>query len=78
MDLFVALDLHKADDGKQRGRVHIRKELAERAGIWVNTHTMDGKLDPLTRLHHVIPLAKLVKEAPAPAALRSPRGSGGG
>jgi hypothetical protein len=40
------------------GRVHLLKELAERAKIQLNTHTMDGKLDPLTRLHHVIQIAK--------------------
>jgi hypothetical protein len=68
MDLVVSIDMKEIEDGKRVGRVHIRKELAERAEIQLNTHTMDGKLDPLTRLHHVIPLAKYMPAAPAPAA----------
>ena len=63
MDLVVSIDMKKTDDGKRVGRVHLLKELAERAEIQLNTHTMDGKLDPLTRLHHVIPLANHVKDA---------------
>jgi hypothetical protein len=69
MDLVVAIDMQKTDDGKRVGRVHIRKELAERAEIQLNTHSLDGKLDPLTRLHHVIPVAKYLK---APAATAKP------
>ncbi len=70
MDLVVSIDMKDAGDGKRVGRVHIRKELAARAEIRLNTHTMDGKLDPETRLHHVIPLAKYMPAAPAakPAA----------
>lgn len=68
MDLVVSIDMRQADDGKHTGRVHIRKELARRAEIQLNTHTMDGKLDPLTRLHHVIPIAKHLKHAAAPTA----------
>ena len=68
MDLVVSIDMVKSEDGKRVGRVHIRRELAERAEIQLNTHTMDGKLDPLTRLHHVIPLAKYMPAAAAPAA----------
>jgi hypothetical protein len=68
MDLVVSIDMRQADDGKRVGRVHIRKEMARRAEIQLNTHTMDGKLDPLTRLHHVIPIAKHLKNAAAPAA----------
>jgi len=29
------------------------------------THTLDGNLDPLTRLHHVISIAKYMDAAPA-------------
>ena len=65
MDLVVSLDMVKTDDGKRVGRVHILRTLAERAEIQLNTHTMDGKLDPLTRLHHVIPLAKYLSPARA-------------
>jgi hypothetical protein len=68
MDLVVSIDMTKIDGGKRVGRVHIRKELAKRAEIQLNTHTMDGKLDPLTRLHHVIPIAKYMDGAPAAPA----------
>lgn len=68
MDLVVSLDMVKTDGGKRVGRVHIRKDLAERAEIWLNTHTMDGKMDPLTRLHHVIAVGRYMKNAPAAGA----------
>ena len=61
MDFVVSIDMRETNDGKTVGRVHLRKEWAARAEIWLNTHTMDGKLDPLTRLHHVIPIAKHMK-----------------
>ena len=65
MDLVVSIDMVKTDDGKRVGRVHILRTLAERAEIQLNTHTKDGNLDPLTRLHHVIPLAKYLPPARA-------------
>lgn len=68
MDLVVSIDLTKIDGGHRVGRIHLRKEFAERAEIRLNTHTMDGKMDPLTRLHHVIPIAKYMNSAPAAAA----------
>ena len=58
MDLVVSIDMVKADSGKRVGRVHLLKELAERATIQLNTHSMDGNIDGLTRLHHLIPIAK--------------------
>ena len=67
MDLVVSIDMIKTDGGKRVGRVHLLKELAERAAIQLNTHTLDGKLDRFTRLHHVIPIAKYLKDAPAAA-----------
>lgn len=63
MDLVVSLKLDPAADGSRVGRVHLLREWAERAEIQLNTHTMDGKLDPLTRLHHVIAIGKYL---PAP------------
>jgi hypothetical protein len=57
MDLAVSVDMAEIEDGKRVGRVHLRQDLAERAEIRLNTHTMDGQMDPLTRLHHVIPIA---------------------
>jgi hypothetical protein len=68
MDLVVSIGMTDTGDGKRVGRVHVLKELAERAEIRLNTHTMDGKMDPLTRLHHVIPIAKHVKGVPAAGA----------
>ena len=42
-DLVVGIELHKADDGKRVARVHLRKEWADRAEIWLHTNSMDGK-----------------------------------
>jgi len=72
MDLVVSFNMDKTADGKRVGRVHILKELAERAQIQLNTHTKDGKLDPLTRLHHVIPIAEFLKHAALPPATAKP------
>ena len=58
MDLVVSIDMIKTDGGKRAGRVHLLKSLAERAEIQLNTHTMDGQMDGLTRLHHQIRIAK--------------------
>ena len=68
MDLVVSIDMVQIDGGKRVGRVHILRELAERAEIRFNTHTMDGKMDPLTRLHHVIPIAGYLKHPATPTA----------
>lgn len=72
MDLVVSIDMHAADDGRKVGRVHILKSLAERGEIQLNTHTLDGQLDPLTRLHHVIPIAEYMNAAPAATGPASP------
>lgn len=63
MDLVVSIEMRKIDDGKRVGRIHILRDLAKRAEIQLNTHTMDGKMDPLTRLHHVIPIANHLNNA---------------
>jgi hypothetical protein len=65
MDLVVSIDMTRVDGGRRVGRAHLLKEWAERAEIQLNTHTMDGKTDPLTRLHHVVPVARYMKDAPA-------------
>lgn len=81
MDLVVAIDMKKTDGGKRVGRIHILKELAERAEIWLNTHTMDGKKQVMTRLHHIIKIEKYMKSAktnpkkPAPPPPPSKRAS---
>jgi uncharacterized protein (TIGR03067 family) len=73
MDLVVSIDMVKGEGSARVGRVQILREAAERAQIWLNTHTMDGKLDADTRLHHVIPIARYLGAAPAagePAGLQ--------
>jgi hypothetical protein len=72
MDLVVSIEMHKADDGKRVGRTHILKELAKRAEIRFNTHTMDGTMDPLTRLHYVVPIAKHLADASNAAPVAKP------
>ena len=67
MDLVVSIQMTQLADGNRVGRIHIRRDLAERAQIRLNTHTMDGKMDPLTRLHHVIPISKFLDSQPSPA-----------
>jgi hypothetical protein len=68
MDLVISVDMQKTDDDRRIGRVHILKALAERAEIRLNTHTLDGQVDPLTRLHHVIPIADYLDLPPAAAS----------
>ncbi len=65
MDLVVSIDMVKSDGGKRVGRVHLLHELAERASIQLNTHTMDGNMDGLTRLHHLIAIAKYMNNLPS-------------
>jgi hypothetical protein len=75
MDLVVSLDMQKSDDGKRTARIHLNKELAERAQIWLTTSTFDGKRQPLTRFHHVIPIAnylQISKQAAAKADAAAP------
>ena len=65
MDLVVSIDMRDAGDGRRVGGVHILRTLAERAQIQLNTHTLDGQIDPLTRLHHVIPIAEYLDDVAA-------------
>ena len=62
MDLSVSL-LPRKEDGKQVVRVHLHKDLAERASITLNTDHLVGKQAFATWYYHYIPLAKLVTEA---------------
>ncbi len=64
MDLVVSIDMVKADGDKRVGREHLLKELAKREAIQLNTHSMDGNMDGITRLHHSIPIAKYLNNAP--------------
>jgi hypothetical protein len=74
MDLVLSIDMEEIDDGRRVGRVHILKSLAERAEIRLNTHSLDGNVDPLTRLHHVIPIAEYLDDAQAAAPAAQPAG----
>lgn len=60
-DLVVALALRK-EDGKDVARVHILKELAERASIQLKTNHRDGKQAAATWYYHRIPIAKYLKK----------------
>jgi len=60
-DLVIAVDMVATGNGTRVGRVHLLKEWAERGEISLDTHALDGKTDPLTRLHHRIPIADYMK-----------------
>lgn len=60
-DLVVSLALRKEGD-KQVARVHILRELAERASIDLKTNHLDGKQQLATWYYHSIPIAKYLKE----------------
>jgi len=61
-DLTMSMALGKVG-AKQVGRVHIRKDWAERAEIRLKTGHLDGKQEPLTWYYHSIPLKELVARA---------------
>lgn len=61
-DLTMSMALRK-DGAKQVGRVHIRKDWAERAEIQIKTGHLDGKQEPLTWYYHSIPLKEVVARA---------------
>ena len=57
VDLSVALATRE-EDGKQVARIHVLRELAERAEIHLRTSRLDGKQEALTWYYHVISIAK--------------------
>ena len=61
-DLTVSMALRK-DGTTQVGRIHIRKDWAERAEIQLKTGQLDGKQEPLTWYYHAVPLKELVARA---------------
>ncbi|MDA0590465.1 MAG: hypothetical protein O2820_21245 [Planctomycetota bacterium] len=61
-DLSVSLATRK-EGNKRVARVHVLKELAERAEIHLSTRHLDGKAEPLTYYFHEIPIAKYLKES---------------
>ena len=56
MDLSVSLATSK-EGGRTVARVHLKKELAERAELELKTHTIDGKSSARSWYYHSIPLA---------------------
>ncbi len=52
-DLSLSLDLREAE-GHRVARVHISKELAEKAELRVKTNHLDGKQEPMTWYYHRI------------------------
>ena len=61
-DLTLSLALRK-DETNQVGRIHIRKDWAERAEIQIKTGQLDGKQELLTWYYHAVPLKELVARA---------------
>ena len=59
-DLAVPL-ASRTVDGKPVYFVHLKKELARRADIRLQSGTLDGRNDPLTWYYHTIPLAKYLE-----------------
>jgi hypothetical protein len=66
-DLAVSLDMRKNADGARAARFELRKDLAERAAIWLTTMSFDGRRLVSTRYHHVIPVANYMMNPPAAA-----------
>lgn len=60
-DLAVALATHD-EHGKQVLRVHLARELAERAEIWFQTRHLDGKQGSLGGWFYSIPIATHLKD----------------
>jgi len=54
-DLSLAVAMQR-EGGKRVARVHLTRELAERAQIRLQTSTLDGKQQPLTWYYHPIPV----------------------
>lgn len=61
-DLTLSMGLRE-DGKKQVGRIHIRKDWAERGMIQIKTSHLDGKQELATWYYHSIPLKDLVARA---------------
>jgi hypothetical protein len=64
-DLSLSLATRQ-DGGKRTARVHLRKEWAQKAELWLTTSTMDGKYDPMSRQHFIVPVGKYMEGEPQP------------
>lgn len=60
VDLSLSLATRDVD-GKRLAKVHLKRDLAERAEIHLKTSSLDGKKSPLTWYYHVIPVAEYLK-----------------
>lgn len=61
VDLSLALATEEVD-GKQVVRIHLKKELAQRAEFQLRTSTLDGASSPRTWYYHVIPIADSIEK----------------
>ena len=57
VDLSLALATTETE-GKLRARVHLKRELAEKAELQLRTNSLDGKVKAHTWYYHPIPIAK--------------------
>ncbi len=65
-DLVLSIATTK-ENGKVVARVHLRKDWAQRAKIWLSSLHFDGKRLPFltTSVSHIIPVAKYMTNTPA-------------
>jgi hypothetical protein len=73
-DLSVALAASEVD-GKQYVRVHLLRELAERAQIQLRTSHLNGKKQARTWYFHAIPLSEYLEEVEKSVEKRSSKQS---
>jgi hypothetical protein len=70
VDLEVSLATSEKD-GKRAARIHLRKDWAERAQIWLKASTFDGKKG-MERENFAIPISQYLKNAAAAAPAAKP------
>ncbi len=67
VDLAVAIEMRN-EDGRQVGRVHVRRDWAERGAISLQTRHLDGEETPLTWYYHSIRMAEYLEQHDRAAA----------
>ncbi len=73
-DLSLSLATRKVD-GRQVARIHLRKDLAEKAELHLTTGTLDGKRERMTWYFYAIPLADFMKGGEQKTKTRTKRKS---
>jgi len=73
VDMSVSLE-PREEDGKQVVRVHLLRELAERAELQLKTRTLDGKEEMMTWYYFSIPLKDVIKDAKPSGGKRKAKG----